>query len=350
MTSTSEGEATPGRTAAASPGKSMLPSATPLVVDVAFPFTLATPPFGASRPFVGDHAAKAAYVDALEAELASLDDEVRARPVRAVRLSGGASIMSPDKVCHLVRAIRKTFALGPGAEISLDVEPITVGTPSLTDWTSCGIGCINLLALSVHDEELAAVGANHNREQLQNALLFLGRFHVPHVSLELAYGLPGQTPTSWENTLRTATDLGCSAVRVRPLVDGRASTLESRRALYALACEMLPARGYAQHTLGDFARPDTPHARGSFDAFVSGGADVLGLGAGAHTRMDGFLYENACDFDLYVRESANFEAIVRNPLLEDNAMRTLRVEPPVSQATIDECFEALEHVGATIGR
>ena len=84
------------------------PATDKLVVDVAFPFTLSTPAYGPSRPFMGNHAAKAAYVDALETELASLDDEVRARPVSAVRLSGGASIMSADKVCHLVRQIKKS--------------------------------------------------------------------------------------------------------------------------------------------------------------------------------------------------------------------------------------------------
>ena len=189
--------------------------AQPMIVNVAFPFTLATPPFGPSRPYVADHAAKIAYVKAVEAELASLDDELRARPVAAVRLSGGASIMNADSMCHLVRSIRKTLALDPHAEISIDVEPITVCTPSLTDWTSCGINRVNLAAVSVHDDELQAMGAAHTRDQLQNALLFLGKFHMSRVSVELMYGLPRQTRASWEHTLLTVADLGIRTFALR---------------------------------------------------------------------------------------------------------------------------------------
>ena len=195
------------------------PATDKLVVDVAFPFTLSTPAYGPSRPFMGNHAAKAAYVDALETELASLDDEVRARPVSAVRLSGGASIMSADKVCHLVRQIKKTLTMVPGAEISIDVEPLTVCTPSLTDWTSCGITRVNLAALSCDDAELSALGAHHTREQLQNALLFLEKFRMANVNFEVLYGAPGQTEASWKRTLLTLAGVDAPHISTRPLVD-----------------------------------------------------------------------------------------------------------------------------------
>lgn len=394
------------------------PATDKLVVDVAFPFTLSTPKYGPSRPFTGNHAAKAAYVDALEAELASLDDEVRARPVSAVRLSDGASIMSADKVCHLVRQIKKTLNLIPGAEISIDVEPLTVCTPSLTDWTSCGITRVNLATLSCDDAELTALGAHHSREQLQNALLFLEKFHMANVNFEVLYGVPGQTAASWKRTLLTLAGIDAPQISIRPLVDaasdkawaatrnGEASTAqdncamgrcnvqatqtgetgtmpnhceaehastqalkngeantaqegapaaplpspETRRALYEQAQHILDERGYTEIAPGDFAKSGLAPASGVFGPLMRAGADVLGLGAGAHSRLDGFLYENACDYDLYLAKSADFETIVRNPLRENEQSLRARICPPIENLTAAQRFEFLETIGATLAR
>ena len=349
------------------------PATDKLVVDVAFPFTLSTPKYGPSRPFTGNHAAKAAYVDALEAELASLDDEVFSRPVSAVRLSGGASIMSADKVCHLVRRIKKTLNLVPGAEISIDVEPLTVCTPSLTDWTSCGITRVNLAALSCDDAELTALGAHHSREQLQNSLLFLEKFHMANVNFEVLYGVPGQTAASWKRTLLTLAGIDAPYISIRPLVDaasdtawaaktGEASTTqegvpvaplpspETRRAFYEQAQRILGERGYTEIAPGDFAKSGLAPASGVFGPLMRAGADVLGLGAGARSRLDGFLYENACDYDLYVAKSADFEAIVRNPLREDEQSLHARICPPIENLTAAQRFDLLETIGATLAR
>lgn len=350
------------------------PATDKLVVDVAFPFTLSTPKYGPSRPFTGNHAAKAAYVDALEAELASLDDEVRARPVSAVRLSGGASIMSADKVCHLVRRIKKTLNLVPGAEISIDVEPLTVCTPSLTDWTSCGITRVNLAALSCDDAELTALGAHHSREQLQNALLFLEKFHMANVNFEVLYGIPGQTAASWKRTLLTLAGIDAPQISIRPLVDaasdkawttarlGQTSTAqegvpsaplpspETRRAFYEQAQHILGERGYTEVAPGDFAKSSLASSTGVFSQLMRAGADVLGLGAGARSRLDGFLYENACDYDLYVAKSADFEAIVRNPLREDEQSLHARIRPPIENLTTPQRFDLLETMGASLAR
>ena len=335
------------------------PATDKLVVDVAFPFTLTAPKYGPSRPFIGDHAAKAAYVDALEAELDSLDDEVRARPVSAVRLSGGASIMNADKVCHLVRRIKKTLRMVPGAEISIEVEPLTVCTPSLTDWTSCGITRVNLAALSCDDAELNALGARHSREQLQNALLFI----------------PEQTAASWKRTLLTVVGVDAPCISVRPLVDaasdaawtaqvgtdgapqGDASSPDAplpspntRCELYLQAQRILGERGYAEIAPGDFVKSGLAAAQETFSRLMRAGADVLGLGAGARSRLDGFLYENACDYDLYVAKSADFEAIVRNPLREDEQSLRARVCAPIEDLTASQRFDALEATGASLAR
>lgn len=315
------------------------PSPAPLVLGANFPCTLQTPAFGPSQPYVADSPAKAAYVDAVETELEALDEELRARPVRAVHLSGGASIMSADKMCRLVRQIRTTLAVEPRAQIAIDVDPLTVGTPSLTDWTSCGINRVNLRVWSVLDEELVALGASHRREHVQNAVLFLERFHLNNVSAELLFGLPGQTLASWKQSLRTIAELGLPHINTRPLIEAspeKAAQLpdaETRRTMYEAARELLSEKGYRAYLPGSFVRGDAPHARDAFAVALAEGAEVLGLGAGVQSRYDGFLYENTGDFDRYVRGAANFEAIVENPRREGADAAQARVAQGMLDAT-----------------
>ena len=302
----------------------------PLVVNVSFPCTLTTPAFGPSQPFVANSPAKAAYVDALAAELDAQEEDVRTRPVSAVRLSGGASIMSADKVCALTRRLRKTLAVQPRAQIAIDADPLTVGTPSLTDWTSCGVNRVNLAVLSVRDEELSALGVRHRREHVQNALLFLEKFHLNDVSATLLFGLPGQTRASWRESLEAMATTGAAHICVRPLAERRpeeASQLpgpEERAGLLAEAREVLAREGYEEYLVGSFVRKEEPHARDAFELGLREGADLLGLGAGAASHLDGLAYENVCDFDAYVQHAADFEAIVRNPRREEEAATQAR--------------------------
>ncbi len=302
-----------------------------LAVYIAFPCTLAAPAYGPAQPYVADSPAKAAYVDAVGAELAALDDELRARPVAAVRLGGGASIMKADKVCKLVRDVRKALSLAPHAEVAIDVNPLTVCTPSLTDWTSCHIARVNLAVESVRDAELKALGATHTRDDVQNAMLFLAKFHVSRIDARLRYGLPGQTRASWRESLLTMADLGVAHITVRPLVEtdpAKAAQLpdrDGRRELYGLAREVLQEAGYTEYLVGCFTSQDAPHAQDGYETALRRGAGRLALGAGASSCYDGFMYENASEFDAYVEKSADFEAVVRNPRREGAAARQVRL-------------------------
>lgn len=313
-----------------------------IALYMAFPCTLAHPSYGPGQPYVADSPAKAAYVDAVGAELASLDDETRQRPVCAVRLGGGASIMNADKVCRLVRNVRAVLDVEPRAEVAIEVNPLTVCTPSLTDWTSCGVNRVALDVDSARDVELSALGATHTRGDVQNAFLFLAKFHMSRVDVRLRYGLPYQTPATWKQSLLTIVDMGVEHVTVRPLVESdpkKAAELPDRAAraeMYRIACDVLAEQGYREYAIGMFTASAAPHARDVYECALRTGADKLSLGAGSSSSYGGFLYETVPDFDLYVRNSSNFEAIARNPRREGEAARRTRL--------IEGAFDLLETV------
>ena len=304
--------------------------ASDLVLDVAFPCTLAAPHYGTAQPYVKESPEKARYVDAVEAELGALDEDIRTRPIVALRLSGGASIMKADKVLHLVKSLKKTLAVQPRAQLAIDVEPLTVCTPSLSDWTSCGINRVNFNVWSVIDKELAAFGAQHDREQVQNAMLFMDKFHMDNVNVRLLVGLPGQTRGGLRESVLSFATLGYPHITLLPLAEddpARAAELPDRaacRELWQMACEELAKQGYEEYLVGSFVAKGHPHARDVFETAQRTGAGVLALGAGARNRYDGFLYENVAAFNTYVNHADDFEAIVRNPRREGADVAQLR--------------------------
>ena len=305
-------------------------SASELVLSVAFPCTLAAPNYGAAQPYVKESPEKARYVDAVEAELGALDEDVRARPIVALRLSGGASIMKADKMLHLVKSLKKTLAVQPRAQVAIDVEPLTVCTPSLTDWTSCGIGRVNFNAWSVIDKELSAFGALHDREQVQNAMLFMDKFHMDNVNVRLLIGLPGQKRGGLRESVLSFATLGYPHISLLPLVEvdpAKAAELPdraTRQEFYQVAREELAKQGYEEYMVGAFVAKGHPHARDVFETAQRTGAGLFGLGAGAHSRYDGFLYENVAAFNTYVNHADDFEAIMRNPRREGADVAQLR--------------------------
>ena len=309
----------------------------PLVAYVSFPFELQSPRCGVGQPYVADHAAKLAYVGALERELASLDEETCARPVAAVRLGGGASVANADATSAFVRHLRDRLCVGPHAEVALEANPLTVCTPSLTDWTGCGVNRVILDVRSVHDDELTALGMPHTRQDVQNALSYLAMFHLTRVDARLSYGIPGQTGRSWQKTLLTMADMGVAHVTALPLpaTGGAAAPADadapSRQALAAQAREVLGTHGYREYALGRFVRTDAPHAVDRFDAAVRAGAGQLGMGAGAVSVLDGFTYRTTGDFDAYVRDAGDFARTTVSPCATDAAF----VQARLAQGMLD---------------
>lgn len=336
-----------------------------LVVHIAFPYGLTSPVAGPGQPYNCNSAARAAYVEACTRELNSLGEDIADRPVRALRLGVGASISKPDDIAALVRAVKSKLSLQPGAEVSLEVNPVTVGTPSLGAWHAAGINRILLQMRSSHDQELQSLGLRQRHDDSVHAFDFLRRFGLANVDVRLSYGLPGQSLASWKHSLLAAADelvphisalplgadnnytlvpqkdaggqqtglagaaggqagpaaqdmatqiAGATHAAVRPDADWPdAGLLQQMR---ELACSLLAGRGYHEYALGHFVHKNMLHAVDVFATQLRAGAGLLGLGAGAQSRYDGFLYENTADFDRYVAHADDFESIMVNPRRE----------------------------------
>lgn len=288
-----------------------------LLVYLSIPFVIDDAPDWPQAQCKGDRLARMAYLDALQVETESAAGDFGDRRVRAVRIGGPSpSIMDPDRIGKLLLAVRRTYTVDPRAEVSIKATPLTVGTPSLTGWAYGNPTRIDLQVDSLKTTELEAIGRPWARNDVQNAILFLDKFHVNNVGLSLLYDLPGQTEISWKQTLRDALDLEPTHVSIRPyrIAGAQAAYDPERRerqgAYYDMACAHLAEGGFDRYAVGAFAR--TNH-RDVYRSLMAEGLGVVGLGLGAWSHFDGYAYANTQDFDAYLASKGDPSGLIVDP-------------------------------------
>ncbi|OUO92458.1 hypothetical protein B5F40_00735 [Gordonibacter sp. An230] len=290
------------------------------------PFCIETPRYAHGRYLRGDGAAKREYLEAVMREVASLGDVLEGKRVVAVRIGGGSpSVVSPDQLGALMRLIRSELPMAHGAEMALEAIPNTVGVPSLTGWGQGKPSRIELRVGAIHLRDLNELHPPYRVQDIQNAVLFLGKFGMNNVSVSLVYGLPGQTEASWRQTLRKALDLEPYEVVVSPVspADGKGLAQRRQRALYETAAALLEEHGLAEYAVGRFARAVGESAYVKALAF---GADAAGVGLGAVSCVDGMAWRNTDDFEAYCAGSDDPERVVRDAVrLDDEARAVLAV-------------------------
>ena len=282
----------------------------PLLVDLRIPYCIRKEPYTRGLQLIGSNAEKNTYMDALKSELLSWEGELESYEVRAMRLSGGnATVMKPDLLGDLLQTARRILPVARGAEVSVDAQPLTIGTPSLTGLAAGQPNRMELMMRSASDEELEALGCPHTMQQVKNAVLFFNRFHVNNFGLTVDLGIPRQTETSFHNTLRACTIIRPAHIRIQ-IPDVRDAEdmpgTEMRFIMYRQGCAFLKENGYLQYTAGDFCLPQ--HAC-HYTLSELEGTPCLALGLGAVSLLDGFLTRNTNNLSIYLTHAGNYEKI-----------------------------------------
>ena len=185
------------------------------------------------------------------------------QPVSQLHLGGGTPTFLDDRqLAELMDMLRRNFTLTPGGEYSIEVDPRTVDAQRLSLLHGMGF---NRLSFGVQDFDPEVQKAVHRIQPAEQvfALVEAARgIGFDSVNVDLIYGLPRQTPESFQRTLAQVTDL-------RP----------DRIALYAYA--HLPERFKPQRRI---IQADLPNAAGkismlsdSLDAFIAAGYVYIGM-------------------------------------------------------------------------
>lgn len=245
--------------------------------------------------------------------------EGRKRPFHTVFFGGGTpSLMSPPALGRILQTVQTSFGLVPGAEITLEANPGTVDPAYLTAIRDAGMNRLSFGAQSAVAAELALLEREHDFATIVEAVAMAQAAGFDNFSLDLIYGVPGQTLASWEESLRAALALApphlslyCLTIEPgtpmqRWLRNGRISPPDPDLAAdqYDLAAQRLADQGFMHYEISNWALPG--HAcRHNLTYWRS--QPYLGMGAGAHGYAAGYRYHIVKQPRVYIRRMQQSE-------------------------------------------
>ena len=241
--------------------------------------------------------------------------------VDTVYLGGGTpSYLGEKRLVTILDAVFKHYPVASGAEITLEANPDSAGDANaLKELRAAGFNRISLGMQSANDQELAVIGRIHTPEQVGTAVDAARRAGFDNLSLDLIYGLPGQTMERWAENLSSAAELSpehlsCYGLKVEegtPLFARRGELClpddEAQADLYLYTVDHLSRMGYRQYEISNFSRPGR-ESRHNLKYWTLG--EYLGFGPGAHSDFKGIRYAYEKDLGRYIRGAADPETLL----------------------------------------
>jgi oxygen-independent coproporphyrinogen-3 oxidase len=235
---------------------------------------------------------------ALLAEMDHFASETRGRRLDSIFLGGGTpSLMEPDTVAALIGAAGRHWSLAPDLEASLEANPTSVEAGRFRAFREAGINRLSLGIQALDNESLRFLGRRHSAAEALAALK-TAQAVFPRVSFDLIYARPGQTREQWRQELARTLGLAGEHLSLYQLTveDGTAFAPLHRAgafalpeddeaaALFELTQEMTAAAGLPAYEISNHARPG---AECRHNLIYWRGGDWLGIGPGAHGRLNG---------------------------------------------------------------
>jgi oxygen-independent coproporphyrinogen-3 oxidase len=257
------------------------------------------------------------YVEALLAEMATrpADGELR-----TVYFGGGTpSLLPASAVERVLRTAMDRWSSRP-LEVTLEANPSEREAPDWAGLRPAGVNRISLGLQSLRDEDLRTLARGHTAAESRRAFAAARSAGFENVSIDLIYGIPGQSLADWRDGLGAAVALEPDHLSLYSLqlslapdewaAAPRRGALRWRRRLaerqdddlaadqYRLAEKLLDAAGYRHYELSSWARPgrESRHNAAYWERRA-----YTGMGAGAHS-YDGLATRswNSRDLDQYL--------------------------------------------------
>ncbi len=255
-----------------------------------------------------------AYVDAVCREIRAQAAFFGKRRVKTVFLGGGTpTLMTGQQMSRVMDALRAHFYIEETAEISMEGNPGTLTAQRLDAYRKAGVNRLSIGVQSMDDGLLAAIGRIHTSAQAAQAVHMAREAGFENLNLDLMFGLPGQKPEHWKETLRAALalapeHLSCYSLILEegtPLFDSvQAESCaplpdeDEMDEMDAITRQLLETAGYVRYEVSNWAKPGR-QCRHNIVYWAC--EDYLGIGAAAHGEMDGVRFEHTADMEEYIK-------------------------------------------------
>ena len=253
-----------------------------------------------------------AYVEAVVAEARLRCSELRGEVVRTLYMGGGTPSQLPLPLLErLVAGLGEVIDLGSVEEFTVEANPDDVTPQWSAAVKALGVNRVSMGVQSFEDPILRAIGRRHTARQAVEAVSALRQTGIDNISIDLIYGLPGQTVASWARSVEQAIALEPQHISAYGLTYEEGTRLWRQREsgevvevpeeqcleMYRTLVEMLTAAGYEHYEISNFALSGhhSRHNSSYWDV-----TPYLGLGAAAHSYDGAVRRYNPADLQEYI--------------------------------------------------
>ncbi len=253
-----------------------------------------------------------AYVGAVVAEAAMRRDELHGEAVKTLYLGGGTPSQLPlPLLSRLIAGLRERLDLEGVEEFTVEANPDDVTSEWCRVVSLQGVNRVSMGVQSFEDHILRLIGRRHTARQATEAVARLRAAGIDNISIDLIFGLPGQTLESWAASVQQAIDLRPQHISAYGLTYEEGTRLWHQRErgeitevpeeqcleMYRMLLDTLQAAGYEHYEISNFALPGY---RSRHNSSYWNDTPYLGLGAAAHSYDGRVRRYNPHDLQQYI--------------------------------------------------
>lgn len=249
-----------------------------------------------------------AYMACLYKELKMRGEELKDYTFDTVYFGGGTpSYIPPKLILGAMNRIRESFRLAEGAEVTLELNPGTIGENKVKIYREAGINRYSIGLQTAVDAQLEDLGRIHNaRDYVYATKLLAGE----NFSTDVMLGLKNQTKEDVAKTIGLAAACGSKHVSMYALtvedgtpiytdyLNGELPDSDEVAELYDFGRKLLAEKGFERYEISNFAVPGY-ESRHNLNYWRRG--EYIGVGVSASSFMRGKRFTNTFDLDEYMK-------------------------------------------------
>ncbi|HKR21110.1 MAG TPA: coproporphyrinogen-III oxidase family protein [Pyrinomonadaceae bacterium] len=259
------------------------------------------------------------YLDALikENELYSRTPAFQGRQLRFAYFGGGTpSYISEKQLRYLVDGLNRHVTWRNAEEVTFECEPGTIQKSKLETLKDIGVTRLSLGIEHFDDEILAANGRAHLSPEIYRAYEWARAVDFPQINVDLIAGMVGETEEKWRDAVRRTIELAPDSVTIYQMELPYNTVISQdilKKGIESPIADWTTKRRWLNYAFEEFLKNDYAIAGSDIvatkkktcrfiyrDALWHGG-DMIGLGVSSFSHFGGVNFQNAHNFEEYVR-------------------------------------------------
>ncbi len=256
---------------------------------------------------------KDSFLSAIIKEIELRKDYLDGDSIDTIYFGGGTpSQLSAIDFQKIFNMVYSTFTIKDDAEITIEANPDDMTDEYISALQYLPFNRISMGVQSFNDKDLRFLNRRHDVAQAIRAVCTIQEKGYDNISLDLMYGLPGQTVADWEKSISEAIRLNIPHISAYHLIyeegtplyrlkeAGKVSPVDENVSLqfFNTLIDRLTEAGYMHYEISNFAKPG---AISRHNSSYWTGKKYIGIGPSAHSYNTGSRQWNISSLPLYIK-------------------------------------------------